>query len=272
MVAPVSAQQKNNRLLPRYLTVGKPDQAEGERRLAAWRAQGIAGEYYLSFDLEVLPRRGATRTVAGQWWGTQNSVGPLSRIHLQPPGEETKNERLLVQSGPQARIWRLRQGEAGPTLLPTEDWFKPIAGTTLAAFDLQMPFTYWNDWVYEGVTRVRGRAAHAFLLYPPEAVQTAHPELAGVRVFLDDQFEALLQATQLGADEQPVKTMTVLDLKRLNEQWIIKSVEVRDEVTRDKTRFVVNGAKLGLGFASGLFAPAELGTSVRAPADVESFD
>ena len=266
---PLGAQQKSNRLLPRYLTVGTPDQEAGGKRLAAWRAQGIGGDYFLSFDLETLPRRGPGRTIPGQWWGTQTTMGPLSRVHLTVA--EGKFERWLVQNGVEPRVWRQSAEETSANLLPIDAWFNPIAGTNLSAFDLEMPFTYWTDWTYEGVTRVRGRAAHAFLLYAPADLIAAHPDIAGVRVFLDDQFDALLQATQLNADEKPIKTMTVLDLKRLNDQWIVKSVEVRDEVTRDKTRFVVNGAKLGLSFTSGLFAPAALGQPVKAPDGIESF-
>lgn len=264
------AQQKANRLLPRYLTVGPPDQEEGARRLGAWRAQGISGDYFLRFELTWLPRRGESRRVPGTWWGTQNATGPLSRIHL--GSEAETSARFLVQNGATARIWRQAGGEAPPALVPPQAWFALIVGTNLTAFDLQMPFTYWEDWVYEGVTRIRGRPVHAFLLYPPEDLRPFVPELGGVRVYLDDQFGSLLQAIQLDAQENPTKSMTVLDLKRLGEQWIVKSVEVRDERTRDKTRFSVVGAKLGLSFATGLFSPAALGEPLAPPADVESIN
>ena len=69
-----------------------------------------------------------------------------------------------------------------------------------------MSFLYWTDFVYEGVARVRGRPAHSFLLYPPADVAAARPELTGVRVLLDTQFQQLVQAEQLGAKGASVKT------------------------------------------------------------------
>jgi hypothetical protein len=45
-----------------------------------------------------------------------------------------------------------------------------------------------------------------------------------------------------------------------------KSFEVRDEVTRDKTRLTVSAAALNLALPSGLFTPAGLMDEVRPPA------
>lgn len=260
------AQQKANRLLPRYLTVGQPDQAAGAERLEKFRAMGIEGDYFLEFALEVLPRRGPRREIAGAWWGTSTASGSLTRVALRGSGSDAADiARLLVQNGKAPQVWRWTPEGGSPTVLPAANWFTPLAETNLSAFDLLMPFVHWPEWIYEGVTRVRGRAAHVFLMYPPEQMQGARPEMAGVRLYLDDQFGALLQAAQLGPDEKAVKTMTVLDLKKVEERWIVQAIDVRDEITRDKTQFVVREAKLGLDFSRALFEPAELAEGVRRP-------
>jgi hypothetical protein len=257
------AQQKSQRLLPRYLTVGAPDQAAGERRLTEFRRQGLAGDYFLDFNLEQLPRRGARTVIPGRWWGTPGRGAPLTRVELETADGP---ERLLVRGGAAARVWR--QGETADQ--EPAAWFEPLAGTMLTPFDLSMPFLHWQDWVYEGVARGRqGRASHVFLLYPPEEIAAAQPDLAGVRIHLDDQFNALLQVTRLDADEQPAQTLTVLNLRRLDDQYIISVVELRDERTRDKTRFVVNEARVGLDFSPAIFSPAALSRAIPPPANLQ---
>lgn len=257
------AQQKGQRLLPRYLTVGPPDQAAGGRRLEEFRRQGLAGDYYLDFALEQLPRRGARTVIEGRWWGTPGRGGPLTRVELMAVGGP---ERLLVRGGPAARVWRPGEGSEEAAV----DWFEPLAGTMLTPFDLSMPFLHWSDWVYEGVFRGRqGRAAHVFLLYPPEEIAAVQSDLAGVRIHLDDQFNALLQVTRLDAEEQPAKTLTVLNLKRLGDQYIISVVELRDEKTRDKTRFVVREAQVDLDFSPAIFSPASLTRGISPPANLQ---
>jgi len=46
---------------------------------------------------------------------------------------------------------------------------------------------------------------------------------------------------------------------------MLKSIDLRNEATRDKTRFVVTGAALGLDFSAELFAPARLADDVAPP-------
>lgn len=252
-----------------YVQLGKPDQAEGAKILAQFHQFGIVGDYYLGFELRVLPRRGAERVERGQLWGSRNSRGPISRVSLFMPAANgvPAEQRLLVQNGPQPAVWSWRSAEPGRVdMLGADALFAPLAQTDLTAFDLQMPFLYWTDFTYEGVVRLRDRPAHAFLMRPPAAISAADPALTGVRIWLDTQFNALVQAEYLGADGKPLKSITVLDLKKIGDQWIVKSIDVRNDATRNKTRFVVTAAALNLNFLDGLFDPAGLTASIQPPA------
>jgi len=261
------AQSRRYRPPARYFQLGEPNQDEGRKILESFREQGIAGDYYLEFDLRVLPRRGQTRVVSGgRLWGSRNETGPVSRVEL-PVTEGGAGQRLLVQNGPSGAVWLAPTQvlSTAPGTLDPAALFTPLAGTDLTAFDLQMPFLYWGDFVFEGLAPVRGRPAHVFLLYPPDAISAQKPELAGVRVFLDTQFGALVQAQQIGAEERVLKSITVLDLKKVDDQWMVKTIDVRDEATRNKTQFVVKGAALGLDFSGVLFDPATLAQAVAPP-------
>jgi hypothetical protein len=260
-------QSKRYRPPARYVQFGQPDQAEGRKILENFRLQGISGDYFLEFELHILPRRGETHVVkGGRLWGGRNEIGPVSRVEL-PAVEGASARRLLVQNGATGSVWIA--GTAATAALPgaldPSALFAPLAGTDLTAFDLQMPFLYWNDFVFEGVAPVRGRPAHVFLVYPPANIVALKPELSGVRVYLDTQFGALVQAQQIGSEERVLKSITVLDLKKVDDQWMVKTIDLRDEATRNKTQFVVTGAALGLDFSGALFDSAALGGAITPP-------
>jgi len=256
-------QSKTYRPPPNYVQFGKPDQAEGRRIIEDFRLRGLPSGLYLEFELQVMPRRGDGRTIPARLWVGHNESGPIWRLEL-VPADASAQRRLLVQNGPQSALWSWRPG-AAVEHLGIDALFERLADTDLTAFDLQMPFIFWNDFVFEGVARIRGRPAHVFLMYPPSEVSAKKPELTGVRVYLDTQFNALVQAEQIGAQDSLLKSMTILDLKKVDEQWIPKSTDFRDDETRNKTRFAVTGAALGLDFLPTLFDPVSLADVVTPP-------
>lgn len=277
--APLAAQSRLNRPPPRYLQLSPPDQKKGAEILREMRAAGPDGDYYLEFDLRVLPRRGEERQIPGRLWGGRNEDGPVTRLSLRPEAESAKAEagagplkseqRLLIQGGPRPAAWQW-PAKDGSSSIAVDDGalFEPLAGTDLSAFDLQMPFLYWSDFVYEGKTRLNDRPTDAFLLYPPASLAARRPDLVAMRVYLDPQYHALVQAEQLGEGERLLKSMRVVELKKIGEQWMVKAVELRDEKTRNKTRFVVTAAALGRDFASGVFEPGGLPLTLTAPSSL----
>lgn len=244
------AQGTRFRPAPSYVAGGKADQAEGARILDEFRATGIAGTYWLSFELRVMPRQGEEHVLAGELFGTSSEEGPLTRLTV-------GSTRWLIQSGSRPVAW-VRPDQGNVHEATTAETLQPVAGTDLTLFDLQMPFLHWTDFVYEGLAKVRGRPAHQFVLYPPADFVQARPNLSGVRVFLDTQFQALVQVEQLGPDGKAVKTVTLLDLKKVGDQWLVKSIDLRNLVTRDKTRLTFKAAALNLALPADTFTPAQL--------------
>lgn len=234
--------------------------------LVQFRDVGIQGDYRLGFELRVLPRKGAERQLVGEMAGTPGPSGPLTRLRIDDlanPGAG-RRQAFLWQGGsaPAAWSWSATANQGSPAAIGPEEALQPIHGTDLTLFDLQMPFLHWADFVYEGVANVRGRPAHAFLLYPPAGFPVSGP--AAVRVFLDTQFSAMTQAEWVGGDGLAVKTVTVLDLKKVGEQWLVKSIDLRNHRSRDKTRFSLTSAALGQAVPAEFFQPGQL--SVDLPA------
>lgn len=264
----VAAQTQRFRPTPNYVTGGKADQAKGGALLETFRRQGIAGTYWLDFELRVLPRRGPERRVVGQLLGTSAENGPVTRLTLPGLAGAASEQRWLIQSGARPVAWAWSYGAQQARALTAVDSFLPIGDTDLTLFDLQMPFLYWPDFVYEGLAKIRGRPAHSFVLYPPIELAAQRPQLTGVRVSLDTQFGALVQAELLGETGKATKTITILDLKKVGEQWLVREIDLRNTVTRDKTRFTVKGAALNLRLPAATFDAGAL--AQEAPAIPES--
>ncbi len=248
---------------PELAQVALPDAAEIARILVQFRQTGIAGDYFLDFELKSLPRRGEEKSFTGRMWGSRNQDGSITRVAL--TGSDGREHRLLVQNGGAAAVWHLVDQRV--TELDVARLFEPVVpGVNLTAFDLQMPFLYWPGVTLEKIARMRGRPAHVFIFRPPATFAAKNPAVGAVRAYLDTQYNAPTQIETIGKDGRVTKTLSLLDLKKIGEQWIPKSFEVRDEITRDKTRLVVSAAALGLALPSATFAPASLTDDVGRPA------
>jgi Outer membrane lipoprotein-sorting protein len=245
--------------------VGLPDQAAGQALLEKFRQSINAEPVYLEFELHALPRRGDEVVFKGRLWGGRNDRGPITRIAL--TGVDGRERSFLVQGGGQGGIWR---SEGGTEAVPEpSDFLQPLVpGVETTAFDLQMPFLYWPEPKLVGVNRIRGRPAYCFVFQPPADVAARYSGLSGVRAYLDAEYPAPVQFEILGTDGKVEKTWSLLDLKRIGGKWIVKEVDVRNEATRDKTRFLVTGAALGVKLAASLFEPARLAEAP--PAIVEA--
>lgn len=263
----VLAQSKRVRPPPDYVQLSPPDQAEGRAILESFRRSDQGGDCHLEFVLRVMPRRGEERRVAGRLWQHRGREGMARRVELRD-GESPDSPvslRLLLRGGSETGLWRWRPGGAVAERLAGLAMFEPLAGTDITPFDLQMPFMEWQEFAYEGLRKVRGRPTHAFLLYPPEGVSGSRPGLLAVRVFIDAQFQALVQVEHLGEGATLLRSVHVNDLKRLGERWMVKSLDVRDDATRNKTRLLIVGAALDVEFAESLFTPAELPSALLPP-------
>jgi hypothetical protein len=244
---------------PTLAQVGKPNAAETAKILDQFRHAGWLG--YIEFELHALPRRGDEKVYQGRLWGGQNEQGAVTRVEVTDAQGGVR--RFLLQNGEHAGVWRMTDGKVsvidGAALLDPL-----IPGVEITAFDLQMPYLYWPDVKAESVTRVRGRPAYELVFHPPAAANTRYAGVGVVRAFFDAQFNAPVQ-TELADSRQIVKTMSLVDLKKVGEQWVPKSFDVRNELTRDKTRFEVVAVALNLQFPPAVFAPATLAETVSPP-------
>jgi hypothetical protein len=247
------------------LQVGVPDQAEGRAVIAQFRQAGPPRPYYLDFDLIRLPRRGAEQTYHGRLWGGRDDAGATMRIEIDPGGPAER--RFLLHNGTQASVWESERSNGALSEPKRVELFTPLVpGLTVTPFDLQMPYLYWPDAKLLSVTRVRGRLAHVFIFRPPAGAKLP-AEVTGVRAFLDTQYHAPVQTELLGRGDEVLKTFSLLDLKKVGEEWLPEEIDIRDERTRDKGRFNVKAAALNLDLLPAVFLPADLDQPIQPPSE-----
>lgn len=247
---------------PELSQLGKPNAAEAARILEQFRHSGIAGQYFLDFELRAMPRRGEERLFSGRLWGGRNEQGAISRVEI--VDGENRTHRLLVQNGARATVWRLT--DSGVVALGTAALFAPvIPGVEVTAFDLQMPFLYWPDAELQSVSRILGRPAYAYFFRPPMKFSAEHREVGAARAFLDTQFNALLQTQLLAVDGRVLKTFSLVSLKTVDRQPVPKAVDFLNGKTRDKTRLQVRGVAFNLDLSPALFEPSALAEAIPPP-------
>lgn len=241
--------------------VGLPDAKEAARILQQFRQAGIPGDYYFAFELQHLPRRGDTRVFKGRLWGSRNEQGVITRVEL--VDAEGRTHRLLIQNGEKPGVWRFRDGRA--MRIGQDELFAPlIPGVEITAFDLQMPYLYWPDAKVQAIKRVLGRPAHAFLFRAPADIAESG-KISAVRAYLDTQYNALTQTELLGPSGRVVKTFSLVSLKTVDRQTLPRTVDFRNELTRDKTRLHLTAVALNLDLGPAPFNPAVLAEEIRAP-------
>lgn len=254
---------KRYRPLPDYLQLGEPDQKEGGRILTEFRELSLSGDQYWEFQLRFLPRRGAEVVVPGRLWSTRDGRDTLTRIQLMPAGKP--ETRLLLRNGPSPCLWTWVPGAAQAVRIDDAKMYLPLEPTNLRPFDLLMPYLHWSDFTFEGVGRLHQRPAHRFLMYPPPALASLDKDSAGVRLWLDTQYRALVQSEVIGQGGKPIRTLSLLNLKKAGDQWLPKWVDVRDETTRDKTRIELTAVAQRVQFSSVIFEPDSLAVDIRPP-------
>lgn len=221
--------------------VDRIDQEEGRRRIMAFRSFRYEGDYALQFELIHMPRNGGKDVYAtGMLWGSWNDQGPVMRIELKSTRDQ-RWIRLLIQSGPFARIWFL-DPEGKTQELRQQDWFNPLfEGMTYTYFDLSLSFIFWDNFVYEGPKRVRCRPAQIFMMYPPEGCAQIY---GGVHMAMDADYNMLLQAEMFDCQGGLIKSIKLDKFQKVQEEYIIKQMDVINEITHDKTRFEVVAAAM----------------------------
>ncbi|MBT62377.1 MAG: hypothetical protein CML13_04105 [Puniceicoccaceae bacterium] len=252
------------------------DAEEGAQRLEAFRRQRLDGDFCFEFELEHKPRRARTVRYQGMMWGSWNELGPITRFRVEPASatvdgqsHEQQAVELIIQNGVSPQVW-IRRSDSEPfQLVQGQALFDPILPDLLySPFDLQMPFVYWDQFTYEGPTLVGAtRVAQQFLMQPPAGSASAARGISGVRVGLDDTYNALWRIEVVDTAGEVVSRFAVESFQKVQEQYIVKRITLTDYPSKDRTTFDVKSATVGISLDREIFSPV----SMRAAGDFEAY-
>ncbi|MGB0744655.1 MAG: hypothetical protein ACPGSB_09020 [Opitutales bacterium] len=244
------------------------DSEEGARRLGEFRQQRLDGDYVFEFQLQHKPHR-SSKTIRydGIMWGTWNERGALTRFKILPDDENADSSNplldLIVQNGSEPSAWIRNMSSGLFELAEGDELFKPLLpGLVYSIYDLQMPFIYWDDFLYEGPSLVgASRVAQNFLMIPPEGSASAERGIKGVRIGLDDTYNALWRVVVIGEDEKELSRFAVESFKKVQEQYIVKRITITDVESKDRTTFNVADSSVGLRLDDDVFRVPEIPAS-----------
>jgi hypothetical protein len=210
--------------------------------LNAFRSTRIPGEYCLRFELKTrISDSGEEQVFLGSIQGGFNESGPVNRLNLTSESISDATERnLLLQNGVDPMCWE-RVGDHIETLTVSQLHAPLFPGMVFSVFELQMPFIYWDNFVYEGSDYLIGRPAQIFVLNPPQSESS--PSMSSVRVWIDEKFKALLKAEILTSEQTVWKVFKIISLKKIEGEYRVKTIELLDTISGDKTRFTLLGGR-----------------------------
>jgi hypothetical protein len=179
-------------------------------------------------------------------WG---AVPPAARYTIRDAfGQEL--ERLAV-SRPAGRPAQFVYGAGDPSVpRPTPPLAAAVQDTDLTWTDLTLAFLWWREGEHLRTETVRGRACDVVAVRPPRPAPTApggaHDPADGatpyarVHLWIDQALRMLMQAEAFDADGRRLRRLWVKSIKKIDERWMIKDMEVQgiDPTRRTRLRIL----------------------------------
>lgn len=209
------------------------------RRLDFLKSAQFSNDCVFEFELIHYPRNGKNIIFVGQLFLSKEAM--VMKILPRGGGEVTK---ILCKFGRLPRVWTLGNVIKELTL---GELISPIVSNQLFnSIDLSRSFLAWESSKYEDFKRVKGRFSYLFLTNVPEELKKVNNVYDKVRIVIDSHFNSLLQVNYLNVKKEILRTFSILSFKKVDEEWIPKSIEIMDEITREKSRLTITSAAMNL--------------------------
>lgn len=169
-------------------------------------------------------------------WG---STPPNAEILLMDPQGTSLVERAVMTrpAGKPADIKLFRGPEQKPEEAPS--YAGLVAGTDMTWLDLSLDFLWWKDVRFDDTPRGdsrNGRDCDILVAVPPKPI----PGCSAMRVWIDRQLKCIMQAEQLGPQGNPVRRMWVQRVKKMDDRWMVRDMEVETSNSGHRTQLFVD--------------------------------
>lgn len=165
-------------------------------------------------------------------WGAQPSVATYTiRDNF---GRDLERMTVTRASGASPHFRYARGNPPVEAALP--GLTDPIQDSDLTWMDLTLSFLWWKGGCVRGEEVLRGRPCYIVDVPAPDEESAGY---SSVRLWIDRDVRMLLQAEARGADGRPMRRLWVKSMKRVNERWMIKDMEVQSVPAVHRTKLTV---------------------------------
>lgn len=243
----------------------RPLSADGAReRWAEFLASRPVKDYCFKFDMVHLPRKSEGVDYFGYVWGRHVSGDTyFMRLKIAKKSDEKKSaEFLFVSENGVCKMFKKTGGKV--VEIPQSDWFKPILdGLVYTPFDFAAPYKKWKS-NYAGPGR-QGRAVHFFDMRPDAEFAEKNPDLKKVRIALSREFNAPFYTEYYGGGEAPERTLMLDSIKKIDDVWFMKEIEMQDKKNRDKDKMKITAIKFFDSLSREIFYITNFGKEIENP-------
>ena len=114
-----------------------------------------------------------------------------------------------------------------------------VRGTDMTWMDLTLDFLWWENVRFdrdpEGDCRI-GRSCHILIAAPPQSI----PGCSALRIWVDKQLKCIMQTEQLNAQGEAVRLMWVQRVKKMDDRWMIRHMEIETLGSGHRTKLLVD--------------------------------
>ncbi len=148
--------------------------------------------------------------------------------------------RLVVERGDTVRLQFLDADGFPAASQPSLD--ASIEGTDLTWLDLTFDYLWWKAAGIEGADSVRGRDCTVVVALPVTPVSGT----AAARLWIDNDLGVMLRAEQLDETGRTVRSMWVRSIRKIDDRWMVRDIEIDTRGSGRRTRLHVEAADFSL--------------------------
>ncbi len=169
-------------------------------------------------------------------WG---AMPPSAECLLLAPGGTSVAERVVLTRPPDAPA-DIKVFKGLDTQSPEDvSLAGRVRGTDMTWMDLTLDFLWWKDVRFdhkpEGDCRI-GRSCYILLAAPPQSI----PGCAALRIWVDKQLRCIMQTEQLNAQGDTVRRMWVQRVKKMEDRWMIRHMEIETLGSGRRTKLLID--------------------------------
>jgi len=232
-----------------------PAQAAQERWQEFFNSRQ-AENYFFEFELIHLPRKSESTSYKGFLLGKYFDGNYHTRLILSD--EKSNEDFLMIYSEDGAhKVYKFDKESNTSKLLEKNEWTNPFIKELISSpFDVFMPYKSWES-LYSGSGRI-GQAVYFFTLKSPSE------DLPNVKIALSREFNHPVQS-EFFKNNIVEKTVSLSSVKKIGSYWIMKDVEIKDNLSKDKDKMKVVAVNLESFLNKKLFTPDSLGNDIEKP-------